>query len=201
VPIKSNLKTMQATAPQLTEFTTLSITDRLKSLVGIEMAYSTASPLLCQYLPSFMRQFRDRVRATSLSGLDTFGDVIKELYYTFRASFILCDVEAALHKICETKDAPQKELCVLLEFAEDLLTECFNALPWSEAHQKEWVALQPEIQRQQLMRFVQTMTANAELFGVERTVKLTNAICQLIQSSAPDQCITSEQMIAAFEVK
>jgi hypothetical protein len=90
---------------------------------------------------------------------------------------------------------------MLFEFAEDLLIECFNALHWSETHQKQWLELQPEIERHHIMRFLQALMTNAEVIGVERTARLTASILQLLQSVPPDQTITKEQIAALFEVK
>jgi hypothetical protein len=182
------------------EFANLSAYHRVKLLSQIDMEYVRLSPQLCEYLLSFMREFRVRIKEAPLS-LSIFTKPTMELYYALRSSLMLCDIEHNLNALQETKDVTQRELCLLTEFAEDILMECFNALHWSETHQKQLNELHPAIERQHLIRFSQEVMRNARIIGVEKCAQITVSILQLLQSLPKGQSITEEQLNALFEVK
>jgi len=192
---------MEDTTIPHNDFATLSNNDRVRMLAKLDLVYGMNSPLLCRYILSFMRQYRDRLRVTAPNWVNTVGDTTKDLYCRLRLSLTVGDVNEAINMLQGTQNTSHADLNTLSEFIRNILTECFNALHWSETHQKQWVELRPSIERHHVMRFAQEVMSNANLIGVERTEMMISSITGLLQSLPPDQSITMEHLYTLFEVK
>ncbi len=160
--------------------------------------------LVARYVLDFLHQWRQRIRTQEqqplCGGWEKLAPVAQELYWRLRSATTAGDIVQALRLLeqpCQGA-AANRDLCLVLEFAEDLLRECFDALHWSEAHQRQMEEAAPKIQRHLLMSFMQATMQNVRVLGVERTAQVVKDVTLLLQSHSPEQCFTREQIETLF---
>lgn len=183
---------------QLSEFSRLAILERVQLLGKLRLVYMSDAPLLSGFYFDFLLQYRSLIRSRVFPTLESVDKGTEELYYRFRCCTTITDISNALTAIDNTRHASRKNLCSLVEFMEDLLTDCFAACEWTEEHQEQLTNLKPAIERHELLSFMQDMLANARILGVEKVAVVTMRITELLKSQPLDQSFTKEQINAIF---
>lgn len=169
---------------QFTEFEKLAPIQQIQLLGKINLDYCRHAPLLARFYLDVLRKYRQLIKIgePTLGGvaLEQVDEGVKEFYYRFRLCLTVDDISCVFEQFQEAK-LPEKQACLLIEFMEDLLKECLAFAKWTEEHQKELVDLQAEIERHQLLSFMQEVMLNARVIGVEKVQTITERVTSLLK--------------------
>lgn len=188
---------------QFTEFQKLAPIQQIQLLGKINLDYCKNAPLLVRFYLDVLRNYRGMVRGSQpfLGGTEfkNLDEKIQEFYYRFRLCLTMDDIARVFDAFQEPElKLPEKQACHLTEYMEDLLRKCLTDANWTEEHQKQLVELQPEIERHQLLSFMQEVMMHVRVIGVEKVALITERVTSFLQSHPRGETFTKEQLDSLF---